>query len=96
MADLGHDLAESAQICADGIEDERTFRADTPLLLPGLVGSPAELGFSVHDDPSSLPWCAGLIAAGVVLFLIEYAAGSRNRPQGSRCGDPEPTHRTEA
>ncbi len=77
-------------------EDERTFRANTPLLLVGLVGNLAILGFSIYDDPSSLIWCAGLIAVGVVLFLIEYAAGSRNRPKGAERGDPEATARTEA
>jgi len=70
-------------------EDERTFRANTPLLIVGLLGNLAILGFSVYDDPSSLIWCAGLLAVGVVLFLIENAFGSRNRPPGSRRGDPE-------
>jgi amino acid transporter len=70
-------------------EDEHTYRANTPLLLVGLVGNLAILGFSIYDDPSSLIWCAALIAVGVVLFLIEYAAGSRNRPTGVRRGDPE-------
>jgi amino acid transporter len=68
-------------------EDERTFRANTPLLIVGLVGNLAILGFSIYDDPTSLIWCAGLIAVGVVLFLIEYAAGSRNRSQGAARGD---------
>jgi len=77
-------------------EDERTFRANTPLLLLGLVGNLAILGFSIYDDPTSLIWCAALVAVGVVLFLIEYAAGSRNRPPGAERGDPENTHRTGA
>jgi amino acid transporter len=72
-------------------ESERTFRASTPLLLVGLAGNLAILGFSVYDDPSSLLWCAGLIAVGVVLFLIEYAVGSRNRPPGAERGDPSPS-----
>ncbi|WP_369134082.1 APC family permease [Modestobacter sp. I12A-02662] len=70
-------------------EDERTFRANTPLLIVGLVGNLAILGFSIYDDPSSLLWCAGLVAVGVVLFLIEYAAGSRNRPKSPGRGEPE-------
>lgn len=74
-------------------EDERTFRANTPLLLLGLVGNLAILGFAVYDDPSSLLWCAGLIAVGVVLFLIEYAVGSRDRPAGVGRGDPDATTR---
>jgi amino acid transporter len=74
-------------------EDDRTFRANTPLLLVGLVGNLAILGFSIYDDPTSLIWCAGLIAVGVVLFLIEYAAGSRNRPSGTGRGRPATTSR---
>ena len=69
-------------------EDERTFRANTSLLLIGLVGNLAILGFSIYDDPSSLLWCAGLLAVGVVLFLIERAFGTKNRPAGAERGDP--------
>ncbi|MGY1695649.1 MULTISPECIES: APC family permease [unclassified Geodermatophilus] len=76
-------------------EDERTYRANTPLLVLGLLGNLAILGFAVYDDPSSLIWCAGLIAVGVVLFLVEYAFGKRNRPAGTRRGDPEAVSRTE-
>jgi amino acid transporter len=76
-------------------EDERTFRANTPLLIFGLLGNLAILGFSIYDDPSSLIWCAGLLGVGVVLFLIENAFGSRNRPPGVERGDPEAASRTE-
>jgi len=58
-------------------EDEKTFRANTPLLLLGLVGNLAILGFSIYDDPTSLIWCAGLLAVGGVLFLAEYFFGSK-------------------
>ncbi len=75
-------------------ETENTFRANTPLLFLGIVGNIAILGFSIYDDPTSLIWCAGLIAVGVVLFLIEYVAGSRNRPTGAERGDPESIDRT--
>lgn len=77
-------------------EDERTYRANTPLLVVGLLGNLAILGFAVYDDPSSLIWCAGLIGVGVVLFLVEYAAGSRNRPADVERGDPEAVPRTGA
>jgi hypothetical protein len=77
-------------------EDERTYRANTPLLIVGLVGNLAILGFAVYDDPASLIWCAALIAVGVVLFLIEYSLGSRNRPPGTRRGDRGAASRTEA
>ena len=61
-------------------EDERAFRANTPLLVVGLVGNLAILAWSVYDDPTSLLWCAGLLAVGVALFLVEYFFGSRSRP----------------
>jgi amino acid transporter len=77
-------------------ETEQTFRANTPLLIVGLIGNLAILGFSIYDDPSSLLWCAALIGVGVVLFLIEYAAGSRNRPPGAERGDPEAASRKDA
>jgi amino acid transporter len=76
-------------------EHERTFRANTPLLLVGLVGNLAILGFAIYDDPSSLIWCAALIGIGVVLFLVEYAVGSR-RPPGARRGHPEAASRRDA
>ena len=58
-------------------EHEDIFRASTPLLVVGLVGNVAILGFTVYDDPTSLYWCAGLLAIGVVLFLAEYVFGSK-------------------
>ena len=70
-------------------ESERTYRANTPLLFVGLLGNIAILGYVIYDDPTSLLWCAGLVAVGVVLFLIEYLFGKRNRPPGAERGDPE-------
>jgi len=58
-------------------EHEGTFRANTPLLLLGLLGNLAILAWSVYDDPASLLWCAGLLGVGVVLFLVEYVFGRR-------------------
>ncbi len=65
-------------------EDEKTFRASTPLLIVGLLGNLAIFGWSVYDDETSLLWCAGLLAVGVVLFLLEYFFGSRSRPRPGR------------
>jgi amino acid transporter len=76
-------------------EDERTFRASTPLLLLGLVGNIAIFGWSVYDDPTALYWCAGLVGVGVVLFLLEYFFGSRNRPKGVERGEATPETRGE-
>jgi amino acid transporter len=58
-------------------EHDEIFRANTPLLVVGLVGNLAILGFTVYDDPHSLIWCAGLLAVGGVLFLAEYFFGNR-------------------
>lgn len=69
-------------------EHERTFRANTPLLYVGLVGNIAILAWTVYDDPTSLLWCAGLIAVGVVLFVVEYFFGTQDRPEGAERGDP--------
>jgi amino acid transporter len=60
-------------------EDEKTFHANTALLVVGLVGNLAILGWSVHDDPSSLLWCAALVGVGAVLFVLEYLFGTRER-----------------
>ncbi len=69
-------------------EDERSFRASTPLLIVGLLGNAAILAWSVYDDPTSLYWCAGLVAVGVVLFLVEYLFGRRSGPPGVERGEP--------
>jgi amino acid transporter len=66
-------------------EDERAFRANTPLLLLGLVGNLAILYYAVYDDPTSLLWCAGLLAVGLVLYLAEKLFGRRDT--GSRTSD---------
>ncbi|WP_148573713.1 APC family permease [Nocardioides caldifontis] len=60
-------------------EDGETFTAPTWLLLVGLVANLVLLGYVVYDDPHSLYWCGGLVAVGVVLFLIEYGFGKRDR-----------------
>lgn len=74
-------------------ESEQTFRANTPLLLVGLAGNAAIMGWSIYDDPAALIWCAGLVAIGVVLFVIEHLFGQRNRPSGADRGEPTPESR---
>jgi amino acid transporter len=60
-------------------EDERTFRANTPLLFVGLLGNLAILGFSIYDDYTSLYWCGGLLAVGLALYVVEQLFGSPSR-----------------
>ncbi|GAA5115605.1 APC family permease [Alloalcanivorax gelatiniphagus] len=69
-------------------EDERAFRANTPLLVVGLLGNLAILYYAVYDDPHSLIWCAGLLAVGVVLFVAEQLLGDK------RTGTRTPDHTT--
>jgi amino acid transporter len=63
-------------------EDERTFHANRPLLVVGLVANLAILAWSIQNDPSSLLWCAGLVGLGLLLYVIEKTFGSRTRPPG--------------
>ncbi|MDN5725798.1 MAG: APC family permease [Propionibacteriales bacterium] len=58
-------------------ESEGTFKAWTPLLVFGLLANAGLLVYSVINDPTSLIWCAGLLALGGVLFLLERAFDRR-------------------
>ena len=59
-------------------EDERAFRANTPLLVLGLVGNLAILYYVIYDDPQSLLWCAALLAIGGVLYVAEKLFGNKS------------------
>jgi APA family basic amino acid/polyamine antiporter len=58
-------------------EDETadTYRANTPLLYLGIVGNLAVLVYTLIDDPQALLWVAGLLAVGVVLYLLQKFRG---------------------
>ncbi len=43
----------------------------------GLVGNLAILYYAIYDDPTSLFWCAGLLAVGGVLYVAEKLFGSK-------------------
>ncbi len=59
-------------------EDDEAYRANTPLLFLGLAGNLAILAWSVYDDPAALLWCGGLLAVGLVLYVVEQVFGSRS------------------
>ena len=61
-------------------ETDETFRAPTALLAIGLVGNLVLLYYVIDTDPTSLLWCAGLVGMGMLLYVIEYFFGYRNRP----------------
>ena len=70
-------------------QDERpdSYRGNTPLLYVGLLGNAVLLVYIVIDDPGSLLWVAGLLAVGLVLFLVQYLSRGR-RPPGGLDRDP--------
>ncbi len=68
--------------------DDETYRANTALLVIGLVGNIVLLGYVVYDDPASLSWSPGSSPSGVALYLVESFFGSRDRPRGVERGDP--------
>jgi hypothetical protein len=70
---------------------EESFRASRPLLFIGILGNLVLLVYVVVDDPFSLVWCAGLLAVGGALYVIEYLFGKRDRPPGVERGNPEAT-----
>ncbi|SDQ74795.1 APC family permease [Quadrisphaera sp. DSM 44207] len=67
-------------------EGPDTFRASTPLLYLGILGNAVLLVYIVVDDPAALLWVAGLLAVGLVLFLVQYF--SRGRRPGRIDRDP--------
>ncbi len=67
-------------------ETDDTFRAPTALLYVGLVGNVMLLYYVISTDPASLVWCAGLVAVGLVLFVMEAVFGKRDRPAGTSRG----------
>ncbi len=73
-------------------ETPDTYRANTPLLFLGIVGNLAVLAYTLIDDPGALLWVAGLLAVGLVLFLLEKSYGHRQvRPAaGERAAAVEP------
>ena len=71
-------------------EGPHVYKANSPLLILGIIGNLAVLIYTVGDDPASLLWVAGLLAVGLVLFLLEYFFGKEQlRPPGVERGDPE-------
>ena len=71
-------------------EHPQVYRANTPLLYVGIVGNLVVLVYTLYDDPESLYWVAGLLAVGLVLYLLEKFFGKKQlRPPGTERGDPE-------
>ncbi len=70
-------------------ESERTYRANTPLLIVGILGNLVVLAYTLIDDPAALLWVAGLLAVGLVLYIAEKFFGKKDRPSGTDPGDFE-------
>ena len=75
-------------------ETEDTYRANTPLLVVGILGNLAVLAYTLIDDPAALLWVAGLLAVGLVLYLAEKFFGkqtARRQPGAARRRRPRTT-----
>ncbi|HYP46945.1 MAG TPA: APC family permease [Propionibacteriaceae bacterium] len=62
-------------------EHPDVYRANTPILILGIIGNLVVLVYTVATDPGSLLWVAGLLAVGLVLYLLEKFFGHK-KPQG--------------
>jgi basic amino acid/polyamine antiporter, APA family len=60
-------------------ESEHTYRANTPLLIVGILGNLAVLAYTLIDDPEALFWVAGLLAVGLVLYLVQSRLGKKGK-----------------
>jgi APA family basic amino acid/polyamine antiporter len=58
-------------------ETDDTYRANTPLLIVGILGNLAVLVYTLIDDPDALFWVAGLLAVGLVLYLVQNFFGEK-------------------
>ena len=61
-------------------ETPDTYRANTPLLIVGIVGNLTVLAYTLIDDPDALFWVAGLLAVGLVLYLVQNFFGKKKPP----------------
>jgi amino acid transporter len=61
-------------------ETEDTFTAPVALLVLGLVANAGLLVYTVVEDPSSLLWCAALLAVGLLLWLVERIVSRSSSP----------------
>jgi APA family basic amino acid/polyamine antiporter len=74
-------------------ETADTYRANTPLLIIGIVGNLAVLAYTLIDDPAALYWVAGLLAVGFVLYLLERFFGHKQPRPPAAAGDPQAVDR---
>jgi APA family basic amino acid/polyamine antiporter len=71
-------------------EGPDTYRANTLLLILGIVGNLAVLAYTLIDDPDALFWVAGLLFVGLVLYLAQRFFGKKKAsPPGTAGGTPD-------
>ena len=71
-------------------ETDETYRANTPLLILGILGNLAVLVYTLIDDPDSLFWVAGLLAVGLVLYLFQKFFGGKTKVAPAETLDQPP------
>jgi APA family basic amino acid/polyamine antiporter len=66
------------------------YRANTPLLIVGILGNLAVLVYTLIDDPDALFWVAGLLGVGLALYILQNAFGKKDGgARGTGSGTPE-------
>jgi amino acid transporter len=71
-------------------ESDQTFKANSVLLVLGLIGNLTLLYYVISTDPASLLWCAALLALGGVLYVLEQVFG--NKGTGDQTPPTPPIH----
>ncbi len=78
-------------------EGPGVYRANTPLLIVGIIGNLAVLAYTLIDDPAALFWVAGLLAVGGVLYLVQRFVGKKHPVSpGGAAEAVEPTRSKES
>ena len=71
-------------------EHPDVYRANTPILILGIVGNLVVLVYTVYDDPESLSgWPACWPSASCCTLLERFFGKKQLRPPGAERGDPE-------
>ena len=74
-------------------EGPGVYRANTPLLILGILGNLAVLAYTLIDDPAALFWVAGLLAVGGVLYLVQRFVGKKHPASPGGTAEASPSTR---
>jgi amino acid transporter len=75
-------IVSALKLRNDPEHPDAKFRAPTPLLYAGILGNAGLLVYTIQDDPSLLLYCGGLLAVGLVLYVVHRLAARRSVTAG--------------